>query len=402
MPNPTILLKSGWQTINIGDVAHTPGMLALIERHLPDVRVLWWPIVCSPRVENMLRRRFPTLDIVPKAWHTHAAIPAAAIADLARRCDLFLHGSGPNPMAVDQWRQWVQITGKPVVVGGITVPEWSVQHRDLINHAAAWFCRDSHSLNLMQHHGLAEGRRAFAPDAAFAADVRDDAWAQDFLRQHHLTAGGYACFIGRLRFPPFHRMDQWYLPSPEAIAAGERLNARTAEPDHAKLRHVITGWVRETGRMAVICPEMIYQLDDADPLLYSPLPEDVRAKTVVIRDWWCTDQAAALYAQAAAMVSMKMHSPVLAQRQGVPALHIRQEEDTAKGQMWRDLGLADWLFEIDAITGDEVLSRLLTIAADPAAARNQVTAAQHRIDDGHAVMLQTVARILDTPFQPRP
>jgi len=34
-----ILLRSSWQTINIGDVAHTPGMLHLLERHLPARRL---------------------------------------------------------------------------------------------------------------------------------------------------------------------------------------------------------------------------------------------------------------------------------------------------------------------------------------------------------------------------
>ena len=297
-------------------------------------------------------------------------------------------------MAVDQWRQWVEITGKPVVVGGITVPEWSRQIGDLLAGTSACFCRDTTSLDFIEDSDLCHGHTGFGPDAAFACDVRDDAWADAFRRQHGLKPDGYACFIGRLRFPPFHRMDQWYHLSPTQIAAGERLNAATAEPDHAKLRRVIIGWVRETGKQAVICPEMIYQLADADPLLFEPLPDDVKAKTVVIRDWWCTDQAASLYRHATAVVSMKMHSPVLAQNQGVPALHIRQIEDTAKGQMWRDLGLADWLFEIDDITGDEVLAALMTINNDRSAAVERVVQTQARIHDGHARMMQTIARIL--------
>jgi hypothetical protein len=32
-----ILLRSSWQTINIGDIAHTPGVLALLERYLPQI-----------------------------------------------------------------------------------------------------------------------------------------------------------------------------------------------------------------------------------------------------------------------------------------------------------------------------------------------------------------------------
>ena len=33
---PRILLRSSWQIVNIGDIAHTPGVLALIEKYLPE------------------------------------------------------------------------------------------------------------------------------------------------------------------------------------------------------------------------------------------------------------------------------------------------------------------------------------------------------------------------------
>jgi hypothetical protein len=29
--------------VNIGDIAHTPGVLALLEKHLPEVEVRLWP-----------------------------------------------------------------------------------------------------------------------------------------------------------------------------------------------------------------------------------------------------------------------------------------------------------------------------------------------------------------------
>jgi len=39
-PRPRrILLRPSWQVVNIGDIAHTPGVLALLERHLRDASV---------------------------------------------------------------------------------------------------------------------------------------------------------------------------------------------------------------------------------------------------------------------------------------------------------------------------------------------------------------------------
>jgi hypothetical protein len=49
-----ILLRSSWQTVNIGDIAHTPGMLALLEKHRPDDEVTLWPNPLSPAVEKLL------------------------------------------------------------------------------------------------------------------------------------------------------------------------------------------------------------------------------------------------------------------------------------------------------------------------------------------------------------
>src|SRR3954454_13863496 len=60
----TILLQSAWQTINIGDVGHTPGTLHIIEQHLPDAHVILWATALNAPVEAMLRRRFPKLEIL--------------------------------------------------------------------------------------------------------------------------------------------------------------------------------------------------------------------------------------------------------------------------------------------------------------------------------------------------
>src|SRR6186713_976920 len=59
-----ILLRSSWQTVNIGDIAHTPGVLHLLEQYLPDVEVRLWPSSVSNGVDEMLVKRFPKLKIM--------------------------------------------------------------------------------------------------------------------------------------------------------------------------------------------------------------------------------------------------------------------------------------------------------------------------------------------------
>ena len=40
---PRILLRSSWQSVNIGDIGHTPGVLAILEKHFPEAEVILWP-----------------------------------------------------------------------------------------------------------------------------------------------------------------------------------------------------------------------------------------------------------------------------------------------------------------------------------------------------------------------
>ena len=60
-----ILLRSSWQIVNIGDIAHTPGVLALLEQYIPEAEVVLWASGdLSAEVAVMEHKRFPKLKIV--------------------------------------------------------------------------------------------------------------------------------------------------------------------------------------------------------------------------------------------------------------------------------------------------------------------------------------------------
>ncbi|WP_235114763.1 polysaccharide pyruvyl transferase family protein [Cyclobacterium qasimii] len=117
-------------------------------------------------------------------------------------------------------------------------------------------------------------------------------------------------------------------------------------------------WVRKTGNKVLICPEMTYQVDIMDELLIDPLPADVKSK-VIKRDYWLPDEAASIYARAHSVISFECHSPIIAAANGTPMFYLRQPEDTIKGQMYYDLGLADWVFEIEETEGKQIADRLM-------------------------------------------
>src|SRR5690606_5922544 len=95
----TILVRGGGQTVNIGDISHTPSLLAVIERHIPDAQVILWPTRLDRGVEEMLRRRFPTMRVVRDATGWQSENPRdddPTVADAIREADLMMHSSGPG------------------------------------------------------------------------------------------------------------------------------------------------------------------------------------------------------------------------------------------------------------------------------------------------------------------
>ena len=80
-------MRSSWQTVNIGDIAHTPGVLAIFERHFPDAEVRLRPSNVGNGVEEMLQARFPKVRIVKGDEDLKTAVD---------ECDFLVHGSGPS------------------------------------------------------------------------------------------------------------------------------------------------------------------------------------------------------------------------------------------------------------------------------------------------------------------
>jgi polysaccharide pyruvyl transferase WcaK-like protein len=168
------------------------------------------------------------------------------------------------------------------------------------------------------------------------------------------------------------------------------LNARTVGPDHAKLRDLIVAYVRATGNRVVACAEMTYQVELAREQLVDPLPAEVKSRVVWRDTYWLPDEAASIYARAQAVISMECHSPLIALRNGTPAFYLRQPTDTCKGQMYRDFGAGEWLFEIDESDGARWWKTLAPLCADPAAARAQVGTIMQGVEERQRRMVAAV------------
>lgn len=339
----------------------------------------------------MLARRFPKVSIAEGKTDESGNLTTDALRDAFRRADFMLHGSGPAVLAQNHLETWRRETSKPYGIYGVTIDKVGETLKTLLDGAAFVYLRDTNSLDVVKKAGVTAKTIGFTADAAFAVDLRDDAKALAYRKSVGLEKDGYACFLPRLRYTPYYKINNT-APTTEDLRR-EKISDEFKAVDHAKMRETIIAWVRQTGRKALACPEMTYEMAVAKEFLVDPLPDDVKKNVVWRETYWTPDEAASVYAHAAAMVSFEMHSPIMAAHVGTPAMYLRQPTDTSKGQMWRDVGLFDWIFEADAIPADaaDVTKRLLEIHRDPAGAKKKVDAAMRFVRETHKKMIAVLA-----------
>ncbi len=412
-----ILLRSSWQSVNIGDIGHTPGVLALLEKYFPEAHITLWPGKLGHGSRELLAKDYPRVTIAEGTLDARNLPTTPALQKAWNEADLYLSGSGSGFPASNHAVAFRKATGKPVGVFGVSTdpisglgegrePEGGtlVQLREkslklppthlagdlryIIDQSAFFFCRDSISRDYLKAQGVRTPLLEFGPDAQLGMTLRDDAKAQAWLKEHQLVPGKFICVIPRLRYTPYYRVNN--VPRVPSDDIKDAINQRTTEQDHRKLREMIISYVKETGNRVMACAEMTYQVEMAKEVLVDPLPAEVKEKVVWRDTYWLPDEAASVYAQAQAVVSVECHSPLIALHNGTPAFYVRQPTDTCKGQMYRDFGAENWFFEVDETSGRQLWQRLSAIHRDPAKAKAKVRAIMAGVEKQQKRMVDAV------------
>lgn len=346
-----ILLRSSWQTINIGDIAHTPGVLALLERYIPDAEVRLWAMETGGGVKEMLQKRFPTLQIIDN--HDTLGINTAF-----EECNFLLHGSGPSLVASKDIEYWRNKTGKPFGVYGITLAEELFDERivRILNQSDFVFYRDTVSLEIAKNKGVKAPVMDFGPDGAFACDLRNEKAALQFMSENGLKEGKFLCVIPKYRRTPHWLIPPYHRKYDEGI---DKRNQMMKEHDLKPYRDAIIEIVRKTKVKVLICPEDVTQVLLGKEMLFDLLPEDVKKNVVWRNRFWLTDEALSVYVRSAGLFGLEQHSPIMCIGNGVPALVGRFKEQTSKGYMWYNIGLSDWFFDSD---NERQMERLIPTA----------------------------------------
>lgn len=439
-----ILWRNAWAIVNIGDIGHVPGALALLRHYIPEATVTLWAqqdLVFRGTIAE--RARFPegsvdaatvSRKVIPHLKVVYGRLDEAGRGDnpdleaAIDSADIMVVGSGAGVNAGADLLRFHARTGKPIGIFGATTDSFNFTNfagGDASTDVRALracrfvFTRERTSLRLMDGEdvdgpdGAAQDNpkttvnetinrepitvdlrgldKAFVPDTTFAFAVRDDASADLFMKTHGLEERRFACFV------PRHR----WTPNNSTTRQGDSravYNEYYAKEDHGKLQAAMTTYVRETGNKVALVPETIYALDVLGPWLKDGLPADVAGHVVVMDRFWLPDAAQSLFARAQAVVSLENHSPLLAAAAGTPFVMVHQPEDSFKGDMFIDIGLGGWYVpDINRATGDDIGRILMGIVSDMRAARAKLSRAMTFVKERQRFGMMEVRRSVGLP-----
>ena len=408
MNAPKILLRTGWATKNVGDVAHTPGTLRLLYERFPQALITVWSNNLNDQVHTMLRQRFPTVSFVKGHLHDEDKPVPVELASALDGSDLFITNSGmlmnyglfnfnwggPIYNLTPCWRCLDR--GIPFGLFGQSFDRFAepspALFRPTLNQAAFIFTRETQSIDYLASHNIIGPHIEFGPDGAFGIDVRADSEARQWLAAHDLKPGEFLIVNIRTNtavsadtdtpLNPVH-------PNPEQQAENERWMQTCAE--------VIRHWVAETGRKVLVAPEAEKEIAAADQLLLPRIDAVTRQHIVVRKTWWNANLAFATFASARVAFGLEPHTLIMALCGGVPIVHARPLRHGRKGWMFRDIGLGYCLFDIDATPATDIAHQVTQLSEDHTTAKAAAQDAMHHVRQRQARMLDVIETTLSSP-----
>lgn len=404
---PVILLRSSWNDANIGDQGHTPGTLRLLKQYVPEAEVILWHQSPRPETEKVIAKRFPTVTIVRDDFYEGDKPFEGELKEAFDRATLYIVNSGmvhnyglfgydwPATMATLTPYYYCLDRGIPFGLYGQSFDKFAHPampvFKNVLSRAAFIYCRDDESRKFLLANTFKPDVLEFGPDGCFGIDVRDEERGVAYLKKAGLEEKKFLVVVIRTNTRHVYDSGKGSLMNPAQATPAQQEQDRDRL---GKTRELITTWVRETGLKVLLAPEVSKEVAQAKTGVYDQLPTDVQ-RSVVWRDtYWNADEAMSVYARAHSMFGIEPHSLIMGLALGVPVVHARSLLHGRKGWMFRDIGLPEWLFDIDEASATDITRAIMTIHSNYPQAKEKVRKAMAFVAERQKSGMQVIRKNL--------
>ncbi len=403
--NPVILLRSSWNDHNIGDQGHTPGTLRLLERYVPEAQILLWHEEPRPETEKIVTKNFPKVKIVRGSFYDGDKPFEGELKEAFDRANLYVVNSGMvynyGLFGYDWAGAMARLTpfyycldrGIPFGLYGQSFDKFAHPSmpvfKDVFSRAAFIYTREDESRKFLKENHFKPGVLEFGPDGCFGIDVRDEEKGLAYLKQVGLEAQKYLVVVIRTNTRHVYDKSGGSLLNPAQPTAIQQEQDRQRLE---KVRELVTTWVRETGLKVLLAPEVSKEVAQAKTGVYDQLPAEVQRNVVWRDSYWNADEAMSVYARAHSMFGIEPHSLIMGLALGVPVVHARALSHGRKGWMFRDIGLPEWLFDIDQASAGEMTGAVMKIHQAYPQAKEKVRKAMALVAERQKAGMQVIRK----------
>lgn len=232
--------------------------------------------------------------------------------------------------------------------------EWPMDllYERLFADAEFVYCRDTDSLNYLKQKKYTFKALDFRPDTTIYFNGGDEEWKKRFFAENGLEEGKFMTVALRISAPK----PKYHDPT------GGSVTPERCRHQMEQMKYLVEEYIRKTGHKVLIAHETRDTLEDARTHLYNILSDEAKASTVYLDYFWTPEQALSAYRASSLLVSIEMHSIIMAIGNGVPFIHAPYVECGRKRQMVRDMELPEFLIDLDdADSGKQMLDRALMI-----------------------------------------
>src|SRR3954469_4232238 len=117
---PRILLRNGWQSVNIGDIGHTPGALAVLTKFFPEAEITLWPTELGHGARELLLANYPKIKIAEGSLGADGPPATPELKRAGDEADIYISGSGSGFPAANHAAAFKKATGKPAGVFAVS------------------------------------------------------------------------------------------------------------------------------------------------------------------------------------------------------------------------------------------------------------------------------------------
>lgn len=333
-------------------MASIPAIYRSIQRFVPNTEVIIWPSDMSDELRALLEKSFTQLNLIDGEIDEAGNPTTDELKEAFETSDLFLYApgtqrlidwTGQNPEGTETSSlTYCQKINLPYMIYGLgNIPESEeIQSSfiNILNAAVLSFVTESTSENKIKNLKLKVDNLEYGPSPIFAFDLKNDTEARQYLETAGLAEQDFISIIIKNNDSP----------------------NQEANSHEKKIISILESWIQATDHYVLLIANSREDINSLQ-YIYEDLTESAKNKTIVFDGIFSPDFISSVLEKSRISTAMSPYPLFSALISDIPVFYFADWKLNTDGQAFIDLGLKDYVMDINNSSDKDLLKAMLDI-----------------------------------------